>query len=157
MEEYKNLLIPKLGMMAKSVRIMQDSKLNSQNITAKQAMTLGYIVMKNNRNCVVNQKDIEKQFHLTASTVTSLIEKLEKAGYITRTVSEDDNRCNVLKPTKEAKKFNDEIVKNIEVIEAGVLEGISAEEQEVFEDVLDKMFKNIIRMKEEYKNDKTAC
>ena len=79
MEEYKNLLIPKLGMMAKSVRIMQDSKLNSQNITAKQAMTLGYIVMKNNRNCAVNQKDIEKQFHLTASTVTSLIEKLEKA------------------------------------------------------------------------------
>ena len=53
--------------------------------------------------------------------------------------------------------FNDEIVKNIEVIEAGVLEGISAEEQEVFEDVLDKMFKNIIRMKEEYKNDKTTC
>ena len=157
MSEYKNLLIPKLGMMAKSVRLMQDDRLNSQNITAKQAMTLGYIVMQNKHGNVVNQKNIEKEFHLTASTVTSLIEKLEKAGYITRTVSEDDNRCNVLKPTKEAKKFNEEILNNIEVIEAGVLEGISAEEQEGFEDVLDKMFKNIIRMKEEYKNDKTTC
>lgn len=157
MKECKNLLIPKLGMMAKSVRLMQDSKLNSQNITAKQAMTLGYIIMQNNKNCVVNQKDIEKQFHLTASTVTSLIEKLEKAGYITRTVSKDDNRCNVLKPTKEAKKFNDEIIKNIEVIETGVLDGISVEEKKNFEDILDKMFANIIKMKEEYKNDKTTC
>lgn len=157
MSEYKNLLIPKLGMMAKSVRLMQDDRLNSQNITAKQAMTLGYIVMQNRHGNLVNQKNIEREFHLTASTVTSLIEKLEKAGYITRSASETDSRCNVLKPTKEALAFNDEIVKNIELIENGVLDGISSDEKRVFEEVLDKMFENIIRMKEEYENDKTTC
>ena len=157
MSEYKNLLIPKLGMMAKSVRLMQDDRLNSQNITAKQAMTLGYIVMQNKHGNVVNQKNIEKEFHLTASTVTSLIEKLEKTGYITRSASKTDSRCNILKPTKEALAFNDEIVKNIELIENSVLEGISFDEKKIFEDVLDKMFGNIIRMKEEYENDTTTC
>lgn len=157
MSEFKNLLIPKLGMMAKSVRLMQDDKLNSQNITSKQAMTLGYIIMQNKHKSIVNQKDIEKEFHLTASTVTSLIEKLEKSGYITRSTSETDSRCNILKPTKEALTFSDGIEKNIEIIENNVLEGISSDEKKVFEEVLDKMFKNIIRMKEEYENDKTTC
>lgn len=157
MNEFENLLIPKLGMMAKMVRNMQDSKINDKNITSKQSMILGYIIILNNNNKIVNQKNIEKKFHLTASTVTSLIEKLEKSGYITRTISETDSRCNEIKPTQKAQDLNAEILKSVEDIETAVVDGISPEEQKIFEDILNKMFRNIIKMKEDYKNDKTTC
>ena len=88
--------------------------------------------------CLYNQdkmtmKDIADKIHKTRPTVTVLVDKLEKLGYIKREVSEKDNRYTYIYLTKKGQEFKpvfeqisndltDMLYKNLSDKEADILE-----------------------------------
>lgn len=81
----------------------------------------------------MTMKDIADKIHRTRPTVTVLVDKLEKLGYIKREVSEKDNRYTYIYLTKKGQEFKpvfeqisndltDMLYKNLSEKEADILE-----------------------------------
>ena len=81
----------------------------------------------------MTMKDISDKIHRTRPTVTVLVDKLEKLGYVKREVSKEDNRYTYIVLTKKGLDFkplfekisddlNDMLYKNLSDSEADTLE-----------------------------------
>ena len=75
-------------------RKLFDRTVKSLGIHHTQHRFLMYISRKDG---VINQKQIAQRFEISPAAVVGTIKKLESNGYITRTVSESDNRYNDVK------------------------------------------------------------
>lgn len=102
-----------------------------------------------NQGKEIFQKDIEKQFGLCRSSVTSTIQIMEKNGYLRREAVEQDARLKKVVLTEKGLHVHETIVSMIDQINEKTVEGITDEELEVFFCVIDKLEKNLIRQKEE--------
>ena len=77
-----------LGNLIKHVNKMFEQQINenmiSVNVTRSQMEVLVYTYIKNKNGIEVNQVDLEKDLNLKNPTVTGLISRLEKKGYMKR-------------------------------------------------------------------------
>ena len=96
----------------------------------------------------ISQKDIAERFGISAAAVAMTLKKMEADGYISREVSEKDNRFNELHLTdkgREALGQSRTIMKEIDDI---VYNGITKEEIEGFIAVIEKMQNNLATLPE---------
>lgn len=73
--------------LSKKLRNSFDNRLAEKDLTAQQGRCLCFISKNNYLGIAVHQHDIEKEFELSKSTVSGLVDRLEKKGLITRTPS----------------------------------------------------------------------
>lgn len=77
-----------LGNLIKQLNKMFEQQINenmiSVNVTRSQMEVLVYTYIKNKNGIEVNQVDLEKDLNLKNPTVTGLISRLEKKGYMKR-------------------------------------------------------------------------
>ena len=106
-----------------------------QNGAQELVPSHGDILIYLYQNDKMTMKDIAEKIHRTKPTVTVLINKLEKLGYLKREASEKDNRSTLLVLTQKGKNFkpifekisndlNNELYKNLSQEEANILEQI---------------------------------
>lgn len=87
------------------------------------------------QNNKMTMKDIADTIHRTRPTVTVLVDKLEKLGYLKREISQEDNRYTYIVLTKKGQDFkpvfekisqnlNDMLYKNLSEQEADILENL---------------------------------
>ena len=91
----------------------------------------------------VYQKELENNFRLRRSTVTEILNNMERKGLIIREVSESDKRVNKIRLTQRAIDLCVDEDKKIKEINALLERGITNKEREVFFAVLDKMQRNM--------------
>lgn len=99
----------------------------------------------------VCQKDIEKHVNLRASSVSTLLSNLEKSGFITRTVADGDARTKYVKLTEKGVQV---CIKNKQLIDEcdGVIQSaLTEEEQETFNNLLNKIIAKIEKPEKEVK------
>ena len=65
----------------------------------------------------IYQKDIEKFFGLKKSTITSILNSLEDAGYIERKVGKDDGRLRRIVLTEKGFAMNEKVHNEFETLE----------------------------------------
>lgn len=82
-----------------------NEKMVSVNITASQMEVLVYVYFKNDEGLEVNQVDIEKNLNLKNPTVTGLISRLEKKGYLKREKSSKGNNYKSVVVTESGKSI----------------------------------------------------
>ena len=111
-------------------------------VTESQAHVIGYLY-ENLGKETIYQKDIEKQLSVRRSTVTAILQRMEKAGLITREVSGSDARMKALTLTEKAKKLYP--LAKVEILKADMLarKGMSDEEVEQFFRIAEKISRNI--------------
>lgn len=89
------------------------------------------------------QKDLCDLLKLKKSSVTESLDYLEKNGVIIRIVDKDDNRKRQIVLTEKAlaviKDIDDEYI----LANKKAIQGISKEDLETFNSILEKMYKNI--------------
>ena len=91
----------------------------------------------------ISQKELAARLQITPAAVTMTLKKLESDGYITRTVSEEDNRANriaLLPKGLEAVRLSEEAFGSVD---EAMLEGISEEELSGFVKVMEKINDNL--------------
>jgi DNA-binding MarR family transcriptional regulator len=123
---------------------------NRVHSSAKESADLmtgmhGYLIryLYENRDKTIFQRDIEKQFSISRSTVTVTLQLMEKNGLITRESVEKDARLKRIQLTEKAQNLHLQIEADIAKFEAQLTRGITPEEEAVFLKVLEKMRNNL--------------
>ncbi|KAB1441031.1 MarR family winged helix-turn-helix transcriptional regulator [Candidatus Galacturonibacter soehngenii] len=107
-------------------------------LTRTQAVIMKYLEVETKKRDVF-QRDIEKEFRIRKSSVTSVLQLLEKNGYITRESVIEDARLKKLVLTDKARNVNAIIGDGLEKREEKFYEVLSEEEVERFFQTVEKI------------------
>ena len=97
----------------------------------------------------VFQKDLEAIFEVRRSTMTGILQTMEKKGLIVRESVNHDARLKKITLTEKAKQLVEFTRKDIEDFDRKIVEGIPEQELKIFFDVIAKIKENIIAMSDE--------
>lgn len=92
------------------------------------------------------QKDLEQLICRNKSTLSSILDTLEKKGYIIRGENKNDSRKKTISLTDKAYYVIDVLHNNMKSIGENIIEGISLEEYKIFCNVIEKINQNIERI-----------
>ena len=92
---------------------------------------------------IIFQKDIEQRFAVGRSTVTNLIQLMEKKGFVKRESVKQDARLKKVILTEKGIASQESFEDIVEHIEEELSEGISEEELHIFYKVLDRINQNV--------------
>ena len=93
----------------------------------------------------VFQKDLESQFSVRRSTMTTILQLMEKNGLIKKEPVSRDARLKKLILTPAAIEMQDRIRSGIDTLEAKMREGISDKDLDTFLSVAEKIKENLNR------------
>jgi DNA-binding MarR family transcriptional regulator len=98
--------------------------------TGMHGWIMGYLY--EHRDQDVFQRDIQEQFSIRRSTVTGVLQLMEKNGLITRTGVDSDARLKKLQLTPKAIELHQRVESSIHKVEAVLSSGLTPEEKEQF-------------------------
>lgn len=109
----------------------------------------GWIIryLYDNKGKDIFQKDIEKQFCVGRSSVTNILQLMEKKEYLRREAVEQDARLKKLVLTEKGLNLQANMEYLVDQMNAEIVEGITDEELDVFFQVLDKLEANIVQQR----------
>lgn len=91
----------------------------------------------------VVQKDFEMALHVRKSTVSGILDTMEKNNIIVRLTSTTDGRGKIVKLSPTFEKQKQRMICEMRLLEERIVEGISQEDFDVFYGVIEKMKENI--------------
>ena len=109
-----------------------------------QNRVLHYILVRSLENPVY-QKDLEKEFKVSKSTVTEILQLMERKGFIERKSSKRDGRMKRILPTEKAITIQREVMENIRTVEEKLRAGVTEEDYKTCLKVLKKMSENLAK------------
>ncbi|MBR7021243.1 MAG: MarR family transcriptional regulator [Lachnospiraceae bacterium] len=89
------------------------------------------------------QAELAKAFEISPAAVTVTLQKLEKAGYVTRTAVEGNNRAKNIAITPEGMDIVRQSWELYKALDEAMLAGLTEEDLQHFADVLDRMQENL--------------
>ena len=110
-------------------------------ITVMHGWIIGYLY--EHRQEDVFQKDVEAQFSIARSTVTNILQLMEKKGYIQRMEVPSDARLKKLVLTSEGIQVHQMTICSIEEVEQDLISGLSKKETECLSALLKKIEYNL--------------
>ena len=133
----------KIIILSNQVKRSLDRAAEDSGITGVQARVLGILgeAQKNNRD--VFQKDIEEKLRIRRSSVTGILQLMEKKGLISRESVPYDARLKKIMLTKEAMKLEDHLHDNIYRFEEKLTKDVTTEDLETLLRVMDTLSKNM--------------
>ena len=90
-------------------------------------------------NAKMTMKDIADKIHRTRPTVTVLVDKLEKLGYLKREASDSDSRYTYIVLTKKGKDFKQVFETISNSLNEMLYKNLSKKESEILENLLRKV------------------
>ncbi len=129
--------------------------LASMDLTAAQGHIMGFITHREQPPCC---RDIEEAFQLSHPTVSGLLSRLEKKGFIEFRVDEQDRRCKRIYILSKGLELNETMHRIIRESEAQMVRGFTEEEKEQFARLLSRAIDNMGRnpCKRKHKEETTA-
>lgn len=105
----------------------------------------GWIIryLYENRNQEVYQKDLEKFFSIGRSTVTNIIQLMEKKGFVTRESVSSDARLKRVKLTEKGIESRKMIESLTSRLDKELIQGLTEEELNTFYTVMNKISGNL--------------
>jgi len=91
----------------------------------------------------LTQKDLQDVMQVKSATLTGALNALEQKGWVTRQQSETDHRIKELRLTPAGQKLWETLPDPIIAIRTQMLKGISAEEEQIAREILDKAIHNL--------------
>lgn len=116
-----------------------DHILSSKGVTRVQWIALYYL----GKDESMNQKELADLMKIKESTVARLIDRMRKAGLVSRERSKKDKRAFDIKLTEKGIKYRKDLMPEGDKFNNMVNKGISEEEMEFFMKILNKMKNNV--------------
>lgn len=132
--------------LKKKVNFFEGTKVCVDNMTQAQVVCF----IGENHDKEISQRDIEKFLNCSKSSVSSLLDTLEKKKVIIREVSKSDARKNIIKLSNDTIESIKHVEDNIISINKTIINNIDSDKLNIFYEVLDLMKDNI---RKEDKND----
>jgi len=137
----KNLvgLCSRISKNANKMIVAELEKQGVKNIVPSHGTVL-YLLYQRDE---VTMKEIADYAHKTKPTVTVLVNKLEKLGYVFREKSSVDNRICYIRLTGEGHKLKPVFERVSKSLNERVYKNLDTKECEIVENVLEKILKNL--------------
>ena len=114
--------------------------LAEMELTSAQGRIMGYLALSPEPPCA---KDIEEKFHLSHPTVSGLLARLEKKGFIESRPDEADRRCKRIYMLPKGADCNEKIYRVIQENEKKLVTGFTEAEKQQFTDLLTRAANNL--------------
>ena len=108
MTEWDLDFVGRIILLGRCLRHLGYSFFHSAGTTSSQSGVLMYLAL--NESKYVYNKDIEKDFQIRPSSVTGLLERLERQDYIFRVPSVEDARLKSIKLTEKGRAIMHEVL-----------------------------------------------
>ena len=145
--EYQSKFCVELKSIVNSIcrkMVLQPCNKEANNLTTMQVWIIHYLFDNQDRD--IFQRDLEVDFNIRRSTVSGILQILERKGYISRQSVTHDARLKKITLTEEAIYLYRDILQQIYIMEHKMTENISDEEWIDFYKVLEKIKKNLDSM-----------
>lgn len=114
----------------------------SPELTGMRGLVLGYVVRNTQNDGAVYQRDLENWLRIRRSSVTNLLQGMEQAGFVRRCPVERDARLKSLTATEKGMACYERIERCITNFEEMLNTGVSEDELELFQKILEKFMNN---------------
>ncbi len=119
------------------------NKKKIDSVTGANAWIIGYISDKTKRNEDVFQKDLEKNFEITRSTASKIVNLMVEKGMIERENVPWDARLKKLTLTDKGREIHELMIEDFHCVEQTLARGFSEEELAKFFEYMHRMQKNM--------------
>ena len=134
----------KLHKLDMEMKKLMDARMRAagyDDVTLTHGWILKYLY--DNRDKDIYQKDIEKHFSIGRSTVTTIIQLMEKRDLVRREYVESDARLKKVMLTEKGFQHHHHVVANFSSTHEHILRGLSVEEKETLLSLMEKISNNI--------------
>ncbi|WP_379137876.1 MarR family winged helix-turn-helix transcriptional regulator [Paenibacillus sp. sgz500958] len=119
------------------IRGMANARLSELGLNAQQGQMMGYIFEHQDKGVI--QKDLADHFNRTGATITSMLQGLEKKGYIKREIPKDNERQKRIYLLKKGADLVEEFDEIFTEVEKNITRGLTEEESAAFMKLLIKV------------------
>lgn len=148
----------RLTLLHRAFRRQLDERLQAQGLTGVQ---FGVLSQLRRLQCggqrEINQRDLEGAMQVTHPTMTEIIKRLEKQGFVACAPSERDRRFKSIRPTEKAAALHQELHELDESVFRELCRGFTPEEVAQFTDFTARMLKNAYPCYAEKEGGDRAC
>ncbi|MDP9229903.1 MAG: MarR family transcriptional regulator [Bacteroidota bacterium] len=110
------------------------------NLTIEQWSVLYHLWKEDGKS----QQELCNATFRDKSSITRLVDNLEKLNLVKRGASENDRRINIINLTKQAQKLQERAMELAEETLNEALEGVPAEQVNMCKEVLQKVYDNLV-------------
>ncbi len=128
--------------LAKNIKYLADENLIAHKVTFEQVKILKFLNGYTQEN-PANQKDIEVIFELKRSSVTSILQNMERSGLVRRSGDVIDGRVKRVWQTEKGRELSLLLKDYIVKLENVIVSGMTEEEQSTFKELLKRSIQNI--------------
>ena len=114
--------------------------LAQMDLTAAQGHIMGYLAHRQTPPC---PRDLEEAFHLSHPTVSGLLARLEKKGFISLQPDEQDRRCKRIHILPKGRQCHQHMHETIMGIENKIVQDFTPEEKALFSRFLNRAIENL--------------
>lgn len=136
-------IIKELNGAFRMMFISSGTEAGLDEVTLMHGWIMGYL--HHNQNREIYQKTIESEFNIRRSTVTTILQLMEKKGYIRREAVAGDARLKRIVLTQQGTKIAVQTKSMIDNMERRLTEGIGEKELAVFFETAEKLLQNMGR------------
>ncbi len=122
------------------------------NLIAKGLADVGspmilFILEQSNKDGeIAAQKELAEKLHVSAATVATSLKSLEKRGYVTKSVDDQDGRCKRVVITQKGKDVVERCYAVFRSIDEQMYQGFTEEEKQQFFSCEKRMLENLCRI-----------
>ena len=110
-------------------------------LTGSQAFFVGYLI--HHRDQPVYPRDLEREFEFSHPTVSGILSRLEKKGFVTFRAGETDRRRKQILVTEKGLQAHDAVIRQLDAVETQALSGMSGQEIAEFHRLLSLAMQNL--------------
>ena len=124
-------------------KLLLDERLVPYDITPQQARLIGFVCSEQQQGNITYQKDIEEAFELKGSSVTSLLQGLQRKGFIMRRSDASDERRKVVTVLPKGQELVSKFETVFHEIDEKMVQGLTPEQQQRLVQTLEQMASNL--------------
>ena len=131
-----------IHMVGNQMKRLADNAAAEYGLTSIQSRMIRFLYLESKKRDVY-QKDIEEEFNIRRSSVSSVLQLLEKKGYIERVSVEKDGRFKKIVLTGTGKLIQEKVHSLIQEGEKRLKDELTEEELNLFIDILSRLSKKL--------------
>ena len=132
-----------LSLIGQRTKHLLHGRLLPYDITPQQARIIGFVCSEQREGKIICQKDIEEAFELKGSSITSLLQGLERKGFITRRPDPSDERRKIVIVLPKGERLMNDFETAFREIDEKMLQGLTPEQQQSLVDTLKLLADNL--------------
>jgi DNA-binding MarR family transcriptional regulator len=132
----------RINILAKRIHRRIDKEAAQYGLTGVQARILGFVYHKSNKRDIF-QRDIEEELDIRRSSVTSVLQLMEKNGFIKRVSVSEDARLKKIILTEKGLEIQRNVYDFILKFEKILRDELSDDEENILVSLIDRLSKKI--------------